>query len=320
MDRNAREIIGELGDLQGRSGGRFSWRRWAKIVGGKFDDGFTVSAAGYLFNAAAHPKEYASADAAAADALKNANPRSIAENREYGRLIYEDADGNYNYTGPTLGTARSVDPYNAPAPEGTLVVGEYHTHGDYSAVGENNQVVRTSDPQHDSYDSNNFGFDDLSRANWYSQHAFSGYKSYLGNPSGIFKVYDPQSFTVTQLKMNSSLGGTTFLVLISIMCVNVAIATDSVGVEKVPEFTEHVTITGAQAKALTVAIEELVKWKLDPTGYLITVHQSESVFVVTFDSPAKRLTERGAASTGPPGFEVTVSRPSLRVLKAHFMR
>ena len=172
----------------------------AEITGGRFDDGFSVGAAGYLFNAAAHSKEYTSADAAAVAALKNANPRSVSENLEYGGLIYEDEDGEYNYTGPVSGTARSVDPYKAPAPEGTLVVGEYHTHGDYSVPGQNNQVIRTSDPSRDRYDSNNFGYDDLSRANWLSQHAFSGYKSFLGTPSGVFKVYDPQSGTVSQLK------------------------------------------------------------------------------------------------------------------------
>lgn len=120
--------------------------------------------------------------------------------------------------------------------------------------------------------------------------------------------------------MNFSWRATACLVVTGMMCANIATAAESAGIEKLPVFTEHVTMTGEQAKALTVAIEESKKWKLDFTVYLISVHQSESLFVVTFDSPAKRLTERGAASIGPPGFEVTVSRPSMRVIKAHFMR
>jgi hypothetical protein len=120
--------------------------------------------------------------------------------------------------------------------------------------------------------------------------------------------------------MNLSLRSMACLALAGMRCVTASTAADSSGIQKIPVFTEHVTITGEQAKALTVAIAETEKWKLDFAVYLIAVHQSNSVFVVSFDSPAKKLTERGAASVGPAGFEVTVSRPSMRVIKAHFMR
>ncbi|WP_139683388.1 DUF4329 domain-containing protein [thiotrophic endosymbiont of Bathymodiolus puteoserpentis (Logatchev)] len=60
------------------------------------------------------------------------NSTSISENREHGGLIYRNSDGSYSFTGPTAGDKRSVDPRNAPAPNGANVTAYYHTHGAYN--------------------------------------------------------------------------------------------------------------------------------------------------------------------------------------------
>lgn len=72
----------------------------SKITGGKFDDGFTVSAAGYLFNAAAHPagpkyefvatngEWYDNPDDAARAAIAFAQSMPDAKLNEYGGTIF----------------------------------------------------------------------------------------------------------------------------------------------------------------------------------------------------------------------------------------
>ena len=88
-----------------------------------------------------------SIDEAARVALNAANPHSISANLEYWGLIYEAADGKFYYTGPVPGTGQGADPSSdAPAPAGTTVVGDYHTHGDYSTVDPvTGKAVRTND-------------------------------------------------------------------------------------------------------------------------------------------------------------------------------
>jgi hypothetical protein len=51
--------------------------------------------------------------------------------REYGGLIYENSDGSYSFTGPIAGDNESMQPLNAPAPNGANVTAYYHTHGAY---------------------------------------------------------------------------------------------------------------------------------------------------------------------------------------------
>ena len=68
-------------------------------------------------------------------ALNEGNSPSIAQNREFGGLIYRNADGTYGYTEPSPGTGASFDPTSVSAPAGATVVGDYHTHADYSTVG-----------------------------------------------------------------------------------------------------------------------------------------------------------------------------------------
>jgi uncharacterized Zn-binding protein involved in type VI secretion len=142
---------------------------------------------------------YATADEAARAALQAANPQSIAENREFSGLIYQGADGQYYYTGPARGTATGANPYrDAPAPPGTTVVGDYHTHGDYSELDDAGNVVRTSDPARDDFNSDNFSDDD--KTGIAADGAGTpGYAGYLGTPSGTFRRYDPATDSDTVL-------------------------------------------------------------------------------------------------------------------------
>lgn len=82
-----------------------------------------------------------------------------------------------------------------PVPEGTTRVGDYHTHGDYSVLDPvTREVVRTSDPERDDFNSDYFSSGDRA-----SQDArtglYPGMRFYLGTPlaSGALKWFDPKS-------------------------------------------------------------------------------------------------------------------------------
>ncbi len=128
-----------------------------------------------------------SADDAARAALNSANPQSIKDNTEYSGLIYQGSDGKYYYTGPAKGTDQGANPLrDAPAPAGSTVVGDYHTHGDYSTADPTTgAAIRTSDPSKDQFNSDNFSSQDK------LDNQKQGYPGYLGTPSGTFRKYDP---------------------------------------------------------------------------------------------------------------------------------
>jgi len=138
-------------------------------------------------------------DDAARAALTSANPKSIRANREYAGLIYRGTDGKYYYSGPIRGSDQGADPSKAPAPPGTVVVGDYHTHGDYSTANPTTgAAVRTSDPKRDDFNSDNFSTTD--KAGIANDGAgVSGYAGYLGTPSGTFRRYDPATGNDTTL-------------------------------------------------------------------------------------------------------------------------
>lgn len=128
-------------------------------------------------------------DEVARSALNAANPKSIRKNKEYGGLIYEKA-GKYYATIPVAGTGRTFKPILAlpQVPRGATVVGDYHTHGDYSVIGKNNQIIRTSDPMRDDFNSDNFSTSD-ERISAMATLKNKCHRSYLGTPSGQFKKY-----------------------------------------------------------------------------------------------------------------------------------
>lgn len=114
-------------------------------------------------------------------------------------MIYRDAGGQYYYSGAIRGTDQGANPAAAPAPVGSSVVGDYHTHADYSTADPlTHRAVRTSDPARDDFNSDDFSATD--RAGIAADgNGIGGYKGYLGTPSGVFKVYDPATGTTSTL-------------------------------------------------------------------------------------------------------------------------
>lgn len=137
---------------------------------------------------------FATADEAARAVLNNANPRSIAENREYVGMIYQDpATGQFYATNPQpVGLAGGNLPVGA-IPAGCTEAGFYHTHGNYSLADGT-----FTDAAHDAYDSEHFSGTDINTAN--SRGAGNpNYRSYLGTPSGGQQVHNPGANTVGAL-------------------------------------------------------------------------------------------------------------------------
>jgi RHS repeat-associated protein len=134
---------------------------------------------------------YSAQDSAAVAALEEANPQSIADNLEYGGLIYEEG-GDYHFTEPQRGTPTGYNTSSARplVPKTGTIVGDYHTHGDYShQVGGN--VVRTTAAM-DAFNSNNFSAADI-RGITADAVGIPSYRGYLGTPSGVFRAYDPHA-------------------------------------------------------------------------------------------------------------------------------
>lgn len=130
---------------------------------------------------------YSTQDAAAKAVLTRINPQSIREFKEYAGLIYKDSSGKYHYTAPNPGTADSSD--TGTAPNGATVVGDYHTHGDYSRLDSHGQIVRTTRAR-DEYNSDHFSGDDKSE-NRQDARSTTQFRGYLGTPRGALLIYNP---------------------------------------------------------------------------------------------------------------------------------
>ncbi len=128
-------------------------------------------------------------------ALKNSNGASIKNNKEYAGLVYKDRQGKYHFTGPVRGTDQGSNPHDAKAPKGSKVVGDYHTHGDYSVVGPNGGIIRTHDPQRDDFNSDHFSGGARGDKQGIAHDAIGKpeYRGYLGTPSGKFLIYNPST-------------------------------------------------------------------------------------------------------------------------------
>ena len=126
-------------------------------------------------------------DEAAKIALGLANPKSIRLNKEYGGLIYEKG-GKFFYTIPVAGKSNSFKLALArpQLPNGAKVVGDYHTHGDYSRKDAKG-ILRRATKDYDTEDSDNFSQADKDITTL-AQMKYPCHKSYLGTPSGKFKV------------------------------------------------------------------------------------------------------------------------------------
>lgn len=137
---------------------------------------------------------YGTADDAARAALASANPTSIAENREYVGMIYQDpATGSYYATDPQpAGLSGGTLPVSS-IPPGMNEAGMYHTHGNYSKADGT-----PTDAANDQFDSEHFSGTDINTAN--ARGAGNpDYKSYLGTPSGGQQVHSTGPGTVGPL-------------------------------------------------------------------------------------------------------------------------
>ena len=122
---------------------------------------------------------FGSQQMAARQVLNEVNPRSIAQNREWGGYVYRNADGSYSYTNAVQGNATSVllpAPASA-APNGAVTTASYHTHAAF-------------DPR---YDNENFSPQDI-----LSDELF-GLDGYLATPRGQFKYHDVRRSRVITL-------------------------------------------------------------------------------------------------------------------------
>jgi RHS repeat-associated protein len=151
-------------------------------------------------NGAAPGDPFKTPQAAAKDAVKFINPTSIKENREYGGMIYSDKAGQFKASDPVKGTGDTVNPHDSPAPAGAKVVGDYHTHGNYSQKGPDGKPVATGDPKKDDYGSDKFSGGDKRGIAADAAKAGGDYKGYLGTPSGKVLQYDPKTDKVTEVK------------------------------------------------------------------------------------------------------------------------
>ncbi len=140
-------------------------------------------------------------DAAARAVLDRANPRSIADNVEYGGFVFRDRMG-YFATHPGAGTSTNVSSGMSYLPSRQTLVGDYHTHGAYSRIGPGGEHVRAS-PSQDSFYSDQFSpGDKISNLRTSIDHP--GFVGYLGTPSGNFRKYETNTMTDTVLASGSS--------------------------------------------------------------------------------------------------------------------
>jgi hypothetical protein len=111
---------------------------------------------------------YPSGDAAAIQAIRDINPKSIELDQEFGGRIYQNSDGSYSYTAPVPGTEGSIQIPDVPGDKQDA--GDYHTHG-------------RPDPRFPSYED----FSDRDKHN----NDYDETPGYLGTPSGVIKKYWP---------------------------------------------------------------------------------------------------------------------------------
>lgn len=164
----------------------------SELSGGKFANGAVTGAFEYAVAAAAESLSdtqwptYATQDEAAEAALNDINPLSVAEDREYGGMIYRSPDGTYSVTDPNrrgeLGLVE-VDPGGPESvPPGTTATAYCHTHG---ASNPNYVSERFSGILTDG--------SDIGYANRYH------IDGYLATPKGLLMRYDHETCLITTI-------------------------------------------------------------------------------------------------------------------------
>ncbi|HCL5273792.1 TPA: DUF4329 domain-containing protein [Salmonella enterica] len=119
-----------------------------------------------LYSIFTGPDKFSTPDEAALNILKPTNGYSICNDLEYAGLVCRDGNNKYFTTPPNEGETHGSYPFRSPCPSGTIMVGQYHTHG-----AESN-----------GYDDEEFSPDDLDIS--------KGHISYLGDPEGTLHKKD----------------------------------------------------------------------------------------------------------------------------------
>jgi len=128
---------------------------------------------------------FRSPQAAALDALKYINDRSIAENAEFQGYIVVSGENDFIATEPVR---LSIDGGSTDAtPPGAI--GDYHTHGDWT-TGTKGNLVRTNDPSKDSVNSAHFSKEDIARYIALASMLSHQYRGYLGTPARSYLFFD----------------------------------------------------------------------------------------------------------------------------------
>ena len=160
---------------------------------------------------------FSSSDAVARDFNKIYNPESKRSNHEFRASIYKDTAGRYSYTKPIEGTSHDArGPIKIP--DRTRLVGDIHSHGDYSRAikDEHNKAIRIerinkTDPtfRHDSFASDHPSQSDVDY--WHREgkgkEEFTGYLSTPGGgmwkQNGVDQRSQPQSMSPQQQRFES---------------------------------------------------------------------------------------------------------------------
>jgi len=129
-------------------------------------------------------KKYKTEREAAIAQMQEYNPKSIAEDREYGGWIEKNPDGTFSADTTVKGSIDGLD--NMPN-KGPNDVSWWHTHGG-------------PDP---GYDNENFS--GLNGDKGYSKA--NNAIGYVATPSGAIKMYNPTTDTVTTLSARAPGGG-----------------------------------------------------------------------------------------------------------------
>ena len=146
--------------------------------------------------------EYSSPAEAAAAGVESVNQQSIQENREYGGFIMIDplTGKYYATTAYTLGQSASWG-FTYERERDILQVGDYHTHGDYSSLDQNGDIVATT-KNLDQFDSDNFSARGLTSdkemtSALVAKFGLVNYNIFLGTPSGVIKQWSPTTGETT---------------------------------------------------------------------------------------------------------------------------
>lgn len=117
-------------------------------------------------------------DEAARTVSQQILPTSIAEDVEYGGMIYRNNDGTYGYTGPIKGEEGSVNPGGPKSvPMGTTPIAYWHTHGAYNPNYESEKFSNYYDEENKAW------VGDIPYAKYYKIDA------YVATPSGKLRHY-----------------------------------------------------------------------------------------------------------------------------------